>query len=152
MGPKVVDLRSLGRVAVFSRGISKIPDLAELIGASEIVCRPKAGHASELDAVIGWGHKPTAKAARAYAATHALPYVRLEDGFLRSANVGDKGDPLSVVVDDIGIYYDASCPSRLETWLNEPDEDSATARDLVRRAALCRQRIIEAKLSKYNNT
>src|SRR5688500_93947 len=114
MGPNAVDLQSLGRVAVFSRGISKIPELAALIGAHDIVFRPDARKAAEIDAVVGWGHKDTAKAARVYARTHQLPYVRLEDGFLRSADVAEKGWPLSLVLDDVGIYYDASSPSRLE--------------------------------------
>lgn len=148
----MVDLNSLGRVAVFSRGIKKIPELAALIGASEVVFRPDIRQAQELDAVIGWGHKPTAKQARAFATAHQLPYIRLEDGFLRSANVTGKGDPLSLVVDDIGIYYDATCASRLEQWLNEPDADATATSVLVQRAAACRRRIVEAKLSKYNNT
>ncbi|MEN8807144.1 MAG: hypothetical protein ABF291_06690, partial [Desulfobacterales bacterium] len=47
-----------------------------------------------------------------------LPYLALEDGFLRSVLPGTKGDPpLSVVVDDVGIYYDATLPSRLEILL-----------------------------------
>jgi len=152
MGSSIVDLQNLGRVAVFSRGILKIPELVALIGAREVVFRPTAEQAGDVDAVVGWGHKPTAEPARAYARAHQKPYVRLEDGFLRSANTPDKGDPLSVVVDDIGIYYDASCPSRLETWLNESDAGSPATRALVQRAAACRRRIVEAKLSKYNNT
>jgi len=152
MGTKLADLHSLGRVAVFSRGISKIPELAKMIGANELVFRPSPYQAVEVDAVVGWGHKPTAAAARAYAETHQLPYVRLEDGFLRSASVDEKSEPLSVVVDDVGIYYDATGPSRLEHWLNEQAEDSPERRDLIRRAAACRQRIVDAKLSKYNNT
>lgn len=152
MGSKAVDLHRLGRVAVFSRGIIKVPEIAELIGAHDVVFRPPAGEASALDAVVGWGHKPTAAAARAYAEAHQLPYVRLEDGFLRSAGAVQKSRPLSLVLDDIGIYYDASCPSRLEHWLNEPDDGSAQARSLTERAASCRRSIVEAKLSKYNNT
>ena len=60
-------------------------------------------------AVIGWGHKPTADKARRYAAEHNLPYIALEDGFLRSLGLGCEGaDPLSLVVDGSGIYYDAT--------------------------------------------
>ncbi|HEU5074808.1 MAG TPA: hypothetical protein VFU02_11550, partial [Polyangiaceae bacterium] len=140
---------SLGRVAVFSSRIRHIPELAALIGASDIVFRPRARHAAEVDAVVGWGHKRTAETARAYARAQGLPYVRLEDGFLRSANVATKGPPLSVVVDHVGIYYDAGSPSQLEEWLNEP---GAFEPALVERAAACRRRIVDAKLSKYNNT
>ena len=55
--------------------------------------------------VLGWGHKPTADKARRYAAQHNLPYIALEDGFLRSLGLGCKGaQPLSLVVDHTGIY------------------------------------------------
>ena len=69
--------------------------------------------------VAGWGHKPTADKARDYAAKHNLPYIALEDGFLRSLDLGCKGaQPLSLVVDHTGIYYDATEPSDLENLLN----------------------------------
>lgn len=41
--------------------------------------------------------------------------VRIEDGFLRSRGLGaELVPPLSLVLDDVGIYYDPSQPSRLE--------------------------------------
>ena len=46
--------------------------------------------------------------------------VRVEDGFLRSQGLGaDLIPPLSLVLDDLGIYYDPSRPSRLEHWISE---------------------------------
>ena len=69
-------------------------------------------------AIVGWGHKPTADKARCYALKHNLPYIALEDGFLRSLDLGCKGaQPLSLVVDHTGIYYDATEPSDLENLL-----------------------------------
>lgn len=51
-------------------------------------------------AVAGWGHKPTADRARRYAAAHDLPYIAVEDGFLRSLCLGcESAAPLSLVVD-----------------------------------------------------
>ena len=44
--------------------------------------------------VVGWGHKPTADKARCYALKHNLPYIALEDGFLRSLDLGCKGRSL----------------------------------------------------------
>ena len=68
--------------------------------------------------VIGWGHKPTANKARRYAAQHNIPYIALEDGFLRSLDLGCKGaQPLSLVVDHTVIYYDAGEASDLEDLL-----------------------------------
>ena len=47
--------------------------------------------------VVGWGHKSTSDKARLYALQHNLPYIALEDGFLRSLDLGCKGaQPLSL--------------------------------------------------------
>ena len=73
--------------------------------------------------------------------------VRVEDGFLRSVGLGaDLTRPLSWVQDDIGIYYDATRPSRLEQLLRE----TAFSEALVARAALLRQAICSAGITKYN--
>ena len=99
--------------------------------------------------LVGWGHKPTADKARRYAAQHNLPYIALEDGFLRSLDLGCKrAQPLSLVVDHTGIYYDAGEPSDLENLLNasgwETPELMASARHAMRD-------IIRYNLSKYNH-
>ena len=74
--------------------------------------------------------------------------VRIEDGFLRSRGLGaDLVPPLSLVCDDLGIYYDPSTESRLERMIAaradlRPDQ-AARAQTLI--AALIAQ-----GLSKYN--
>jgi capsular polysaccharide export protein len=73
--------------------------------------------------------------------------LRIEDGFLRSSGLGaDLVRPLSLVIDDVGIYYDATRPSRLERILETQVLDDAA----VRRADELRDRIIELDLTKYN--
>lgn len=73
--------------------------------------------------------------------------VRLEDGFLRSVGLGaDLTRPLSWVMDDQGIYYDATRPSALEQILQQGE---FTAAELARAAAL-RERVVSAGLTKYN--
>lgn len=75
------------------------------------------------------------------------PVWRVEDGFLRSVGLGaDLVRPLSWVVDDTGLYYDASRPSRLETLLQQTDFDAG----LRSRACQLRTRIVAQGLSKYN--
>lgn len=99
--------------------------------------------------VLGWGHKPTADKARRYAARHNLPYIALEDGFLRSLDLGCKGaQPLSLVVDHTGIYYDATEPSDLENLLNASGWETP---DLLASARRAMQDIIRHRLSKYNH-
>ena len=70
----------------------------------------------------------------------------VEDGFLRSRGLGaELVAPLSLVTDDLGIYYDPTRPSRLEALISSalPPGGKARAEALVTR--LCAQ-----GLSKYN--
>lgn len=54
------------------------------------------------------------------------PVIRVEDGFIRSVGLGaDLVQPQSWVLDDVGMYYDATRPSRLETILQEDDFPAA---------------------------
>ncbi|HBH26449.1 MAG TPA: beta-3-deoxy-D-manno-oct-2-ulosonic acid transferase [Rhodospirillaceae bacterium] len=72
--------------------------------------------------LIGWGRKKSGRLAQARGA----PFLLLEDGFLRGLYPSDP--PLSVVVDDLGIYYDAREPSRLETLIAQPLTQAQAAR------------------------
>lgn len=103
----------------------------------------------EASAVAGWGHKPTADKARRYAAEHHLPYIAVEDGFLRSLGLGCEGaDPLSLVVDHTGIYYDATGPSDLENLLNKEGWETP---ELMASAGKALSSILRYGLSKYNH-
>ncbi|MCB6178735.1 capsular polysaccharide biosynthesis protein [Rhodobacter sp. Har01] len=74
------------------------------------------------------------------------PALRIEDGFLRSRGLGaDLIPPLSLVTDDLGIYYDPSRPSRLESLLLTPPPPGGRAR-----AEALLDRLIAAALTKYN--
>jgi capsular polysaccharide export protein len=142
----------LGTVGVFSPGIARIPHLGAFLGADAVVFPPSRLR-RRVDTVVGWGRKANTARARRYAKKVGCPFVALEDGFLRSLDLGVSGEPpLSIVVDDLGIYYDATAPSRLERILDhsgegDPLEDPA----LLARARRCMQRIREAGLSKYNH-
>jgi capsular polysaccharide export protein len=74
--------------------------------------------------------------------------VRIEDGFLRSRGLGaELVPPLSLVTDDLGIYYDPSRPSRLEKLI----ETRAKLRpDQRTRAEALIRTLTEHGLSKYN--
>ncbi|MBO6936294.1 MAG: capsular polysaccharide biosynthesis protein [Deltaproteobacteria bacterium] len=101
-----------------------------------------------FDSVVGWGAKPNTRRARAIANEAGVPYVALEDGFLRSVMPGVSGEaPLAIVADDLGIYYDATRPSRLERWIAD---GAFEARELDRAAELT-SRLRSTGLSKYNH-
>lgn len=143
--------------AVFSRGIMRHRNLEALVGAVPRF-RPGIEDAGEVDFVVGWGWKENTRTARAYANAHGLPYVTLEDGFLRSVGLGVAGDPpLSVILDDEGVYYDATRPSRLESILRLGEDRGRLSQGLPRleelksRSRDCIDRIIPAQISKYNS-
>lgn len=97
--------------------------------------------------VLVWAGKET-EALREACARAALPLARVEDGFLRSRGLGaELVPPLSLVTDDLGIYYDPTRPSRLERFIAEaaalPPQRLARAERLV--AAL-----VATGVSKYN--
>ena len=74
--------------------------------------------------------------------------VRAEDGFLRSRGLGaELVPPLSVVVDPIGIYYDASKTSRLEQLIASREALRPDQRKRVERLI---RHIVETGLTKYN--
>lgn len=74
--------------------------------------------------------------------------TRVEDGFLRSRGLGaDLIAPLSLVLDDLGIYYDPTSESRLERLIAA----RATLRpDQARRAERLIATLTTHGLSKYN--
>ena len=76
--------------------------------------------------------------------------VEVEDGFLRSRGLGARLiPPLSLVTDDLGIYYDPTRESRLERWIAARETLPVWAEA---RAERLRKSLIETRLTKYNLT
>ncbi len=99
------------------------------------------------DAILLWGTQERHRPVVALAARSGIPVWRMEDGFLRSVGLGsDLEQPLSLVVDERGIYYDPRTVSDLE-WIlaNHRFTDEE-----LRRARALRAAIVEAGISKYN--
>ena len=98
-------------------------------------------HADQPQNIVVWG------SAELPDAPETSIILRIEDGFLRSSGLGaDLVRPLSLVIDNLGIYYDATRPSRLEHILQN-DELDATTPD---RARTLRERLVALELTKYN--
>lgn len=146
-GPRALTpdlLATLRCVAWHGRGVGRIPTLPGLLDGWRLV--PAARAAAEgAQAVLAWGRKPSARKAEAWARRHGLPVLWLEDGFLRSVGLGADEPPLSIVLDDQGIYYDASGPSRLEALVRLPLTEARRQRAEALRAAWQ-----AARASKYN--
>ena len=94
----------------------------------------------------GWGRKKSFFKAQALAEKKGLKALCLEDGFIRSLGLGKDGyAPLSLVVDEIGIYFDALQSSDLEQLILQPENE-----ELNLRAASAIQTILRHKITKYN--
>lgn len=131
-------------IGACSRGMLEVPHLTAFLGGRPVT---RLGRGA-VSAVAGWGNKTSGRVARTEAARRNVPLVLLEDGFIRSVGLGKLGaPPVSLVLDDIGIYFDASGPSRLERLL----VDLAWLTPALRgEAELGLQRWRHERLSKYN--
>lgn len=130
---------------VCAPGVLKVPNLAAFLPEYALNRLPS----KDVDVVSGWGLKPSSRAGRTWASRNNKPYVALEDGFLRSVGLGESGaTSLSVVVDDLGIYYDATRPSRLEALIDTAPQWCDAS--LATRARALIDRMVEARISKTN--
>lgn len=74
--------------------------------------------------------------------------VRVEDGFMRSRGLGaELVAPISLILDDMNIYYDPRQPNRLE-WLIAQREQLRP--DQARRSQALIRKITDNGLTKYN--
>ena len=141
-----MNLAARGIVGVQSRGILRLPFLSELVG---MAIEPLGKVARrELTAVAEWGRRPRIRRGIASARDAGVPCLAFEDGFLRSFGTGDRFPPLSIVVDEVGVFYDSTRPSTLENLLNSDADLLAGLREDVGRA---RALILQHRLSKYNH-
>ncbi|MBF7060351.1 capsular polysaccharide biosynthesis protein [Campylobacter volucris] len=100
------------------------------------------------DIFLGWGRKKSGFNAIKLAKKYNCKFLFLEDGFLRSLNLGIENSPsFSIVKDDVGIYYDATAPSKLENILNTYEFNEEELKQAKKAIKLIKQ----GKLSKYNN-
>jgi len=125
--------------------IAHLPGLSKFVGLP-IARKPSALPADARGVVLAWGRKPSGVRAERKALGYGLPVWRLEDGFLRSVELNRIDASLSLIVDDLGIYYDANHLSRLEKLALRPFSVSELARA---RAIIAAWR--EARVSKFNS-
>jgi capsular polysaccharide export protein len=122
----------------------KRPFITSFLQGSDVTFVKSLGNlpqADEPQTIAVWGSTELPNAQK------TSTILRIEDGFLRSSGLGaDLVRPLSLVIDDSGIYYDATRPSRLEHILQSNWLD-ATARE---RAHAFRKRLVALDLTKYN--
>ncbi len=120
--------------------------LSALLAPATLVSGHRRCRREPLDALLAWGRKPSGRAAEQLASRRSLPLWRCEDAFLRSLALGAETPPLGLLLDDLGTYYDAGAPSRMEQLIGRQH----TATELERADALTRLWRAE-RVSKYNS-
>jgi capsular polysaccharide export protein len=129
---------------VFAWGFSfrKRTFVRRFVGTKKVRFIRHGSQAEPGSALLLWGSTP----APAGLASDVM-IIRLEDGFLRSVGLGaDLTQPLSWVIDQRGMYYDATQPSDLEHLLQNAEFSS----ELLERAERLRTSVAESGLTKYN--
>ena len=129
------------RLGVFSLGFLWQPALRRAL--NDAGWNVHAG-AIGADAIGVWGRRGVAWRGAAMARRLRKPLIALEDGFLRSVQSGGKSPVISLIIDDVGVYYDASAPSRLERLISDGAGD-------IERARFGIAKIRSQRLSKYNH-
>ncbi|HEH9408455.1 TPA: capsular polysaccharide biosynthesis protein [Aeromonas salmonicida] len=129
-----------------SRGLLARADQLMACLGQPLRYQPRCDTFGDDDIAIGWGNKQNSSTLRELAARQALPFWRLEDGFIGYlGHPARKGLSLSLIWDDKGIYYDARTPSRLEQLIAHPLD--AHQQDRAKRVAAS---IVRDGITKYN--
>ncbi|AIR91649.1 capsular polysaccharide biosynthesis protein [Pseudomonas cremoricolorata] len=132
------------RLLVMSKGAQRIPTLPALLPEYALQ-HGVASDANAAECLLAWGRKPSALRAMSAANAAGKRVLTVEDGFLRSVGLGADDPPLSLIVDDLGVYYDATQPSRLERLIARPLSTEQSRRALALQALWQHH-----KVSKYN--
>lgn len=148
-----VPARKYPAVAVSSAGWLNETNkfLPQLLHAEELLVPKNDSLATRCAAFVQWGAQESESKARlrAYAKKLGRPLAFIEDGFIRSFDIGLSQEPgRSIILDDLGFYYDAENESRLEWTLNS-DWKLGFFQRLKAQAAI--KYIVQNKISKYNN-
>ncbi|HXE15619.1 MAG TPA: hypothetical protein VN632_00205 [Stellaceae bacterium] len=134
-------------VGVFRPSILDVPYIGDFLRPWGVPTDIRHGvpRGANLAAIAGWGIKTLTEQPREEAAKRGVPFLALEDGFLRSIPTGKRATSAwSVIVDARGLYYDPSKPSRLEELIAESRTTDTTGELLS---------LIRAHhLSKYNDS
>lgn len=134
------------KLAVYTLGFLQVPYIRKMLRISGWTV--SAGPLSFGASAVGvWGRKPLSMRGIKAAGRRGLPLLCVEDAFLRSVLPGPKTPPAGLILDEVGIFFDASQPSRLENMLNfEAFDDEA----LLTRARDGIAFLRHTGLSKYN--
>ncbi len=138
---------------VLEQGAQKY--LKQLINAREVISTIQNNFTLNtlysVEAFFQWGitESNSKRKQRRCAAALSRPVLIIEDGFIRSIDIGLSGTPgLSIMTDDITAYYDATKPSRLSLTMQS---ERVLISSQIERARLAMDKIVCNRVSKYNH-
>jgi capsular polysaccharide export protein len=99
---------------------------------------------------LGWGMRPSGRAAVKTAASTGESLLLLEDSFVRSIRPGHHGPVYGVIADSRGIHYDAAGESDLLSALDSGEPGGWMRRDHNEDPAALMARFRKIGASKYN--
>ncbi len=125
------------RLGVPSRGMLVYKTLPKLLAPAQLL----PGRRRDVDALLAWGRRPSARRVEGLGQQWGLPVWHIEDGFLRSLGKGRGDPPLALLIDDLGVHFDATAPSRLEHLITLPLSLDQRVRAQQVKALWCEQRL-----------
>ena len=128
---------SAARLGVPARGMLVHQTLPRLLAPAQLV----PGRRRDVDALLAWGRRPSARRVERLGQHWGLPVWHIEDGFLRSLGKGRGDPPLALLIDDLGVHFDATAPSRLEHLITLPLSLDQRVRAQQVQALWCKQRL-----------
>lgn len=132
------------QVGFFSQGLTNNDTVKKYFKGYVFKYKPS----EQTDVVIGWGRKENTRRALEFSKQTSSPYLALEDGFIHSMSQGRLGSTSwSLVVDSLGIFYDATSASSLEENIMNTSLSSEQRKRVERAIDL----IKKFGITKYNN-
>ena len=128
---------SAARLGVPARGMLVHQTLPRLLAPAQLV----PGRRRDVDALLAWGRRRSARRVERLGQHWGLPVWHIEDGFLRSLGKGRGDPPLALLIDDLGVHFDATAPSRLEHLITLPLSLDQRVRAQQVQALWCEQRL-----------
>ena len=125
------------RFGVPETGLLAHRTVPALLAPAELI----PGHRRDVDALLAWGRRPSALRVERLGRRWQLPVWHLEDGLLRSLAKGRRHPPLALLVDDLGVHFDATQPCRMEQRIAETLTPEQTARAQAIQRMWCEQRL-----------
>ncbi len=118
---------------------------------AEVVLNPNPFSVFFVDAVVVWGSRPRRQLLGfIYHKVLRKPLIRIEDGFIRSLGLpSDGAEHISLIVDDLGAYYDATRPSRLEKIIKDK---TALSSEVLEKGQKALELIRRYRIHKFNSS